>query len=197
MKAKLNFTENVTYELRGSDGQIKKLFQENRFAAFLLKTGRLSPHWMNAWYAPIVWPFFGHFADKKVFANLVVNVGMAAVAGMVNGSVSFPVFQYLAVGIGTATAAATDTALGSEILDSGLARGTATVSRQTTDTTNDTARALLSFSVTGTKAVTEAGIFNHIGTAVGTMLARQVFSAINVVSGDTLQITYDIDCDNA
>ena len=65
----------------------------------------------------------------------------------------------------------------------------------TTDVTNDTAQGVLSFSVTGTKAVTESGFFNHIGTATGTMLSHQVFSAINVVSGDTLQITWKIDVD--
>ena len=102
-------------------------------------------------------------------------------------------FTYLAVGIGTTAADAADTALESEIVDSGLERAAATCSRVTTDVTNDTAQLLKSWSVTGTKAVTEAGALNAAST--GTLLGRQVFSAINVVSGDTLQITYKFDVD--
>jgi len=43
--------------------------------------------------------------------------------------------------------------------------------------------------------VTESGVLNDAST--GTLLARQVFSAINVASGDSLQITWKIDVDTA
>lgn len=189
MNAKANLKENVTYIHRDAQGNIKKLFQPWKWVQSLIKAGYISP------LHPKIPFIFGYFAPEMRIANLIVNVGAAAVAAQISGAATFPVFQYIGVGVGTASAAAADTALGSEILDSGLSRGTATISRVTTDVTNDTAQGVLSFSVTGTKAVTESGFFNHIGTATGTMLARQTFSAINVVSGDTLQITWKIDVD--
>lgn len=188
-QAKAHLKENVEYIVRDQNGKIKKLFQPWSWVGALIKKGILSPE------HPKLAVVFGYWAPSMRVANLITNAGAAAVAAQISGAATIPVFQYVGVGLGTATATATATALTSEILDSGLARGTATVSRVTTDVTNDTAQLVLSFSVTGTKAVTESGVFNHIGTALGTMLAYQIFSAINVVSGDTLQITWKIDVD--
>ena len=189
MNAKANLKENVIYQVRGADGKVKKLFQPWNWVQRLIKYGFISSQHPKL---PVI---FGYWANEMQIANYIVNGGAAAVAAQISGVVTFPVFQYIGVGLGTAAGAVTDVALVSEILDSGLARGTATMSRVTTDVTNDTAQGVLSFSVTGTKAVAESGLFNHIGTAVGTMLARQTFSAINVVNGDTLQITWKIDVD--
>ena len=43
-----------------------------------------------------------------------------------------------------------------------------------------------------TVAITEHGIFTQAATGGGTLLDRSVFSAVNMVSGDTLQSTYDL-----
>jgi hypothetical protein len=77
--------------------------------------------------------------------------------------------------------------------DSGLERAAGTTSRVTTDVTNDTAQVTKTFSVSGSTAVTEAGLLDSAST--GILLARQVFSAINVISGDTLAITWKLDID--
>ena len=42
-------------------------------------------------------------------------------------------------------------------------------------------------------AKTESGVFNAASN--GTLAARQVFAAINVASGDSLQITWKFDVD--
>jgi hypothetical protein len=64
---------------------------------------------------------------------------------------------------------------------------------QTTETAGDTAQLLNTFNFTtgGTFAVTESGVLNAAST--GTLLARQVFTAINVASGDSLQVTWKFD----
>ena len=80
--------------------------------------------------------------------------------------------------------------LGTEIIDTGLARASATCTQTTTSTTNDTAQWVKSWSVSGSKAVTESGIFD--ASSSGNLLARQTFSAINVASGDTLQFTWKV-----
>ena len=132
----------------------------------------------------------GKVLSHKVIENTITNTGKAEVANLI-GNVSSPTaFTYLAVGTGTTAASATDTTLQTEITDSGLGRAAATVSRVTTTTTNDTLQLYKSFSVSGSKSITEAGVLN--ASSLGTLLGRQVFSADSVVSGDTYNLTYKI-----
>lgn len=193
VKARVGMTENVEYVLRDKFGNIKPIFQENSFLRFLLKHGLISPLWINKWYSAFVSPFFGFWAQKRLVSNLVTDAGKAGVASRINGDGSEAAFTYIAVGTGTTAANAADTTLETELAASGLSRAAATVSRVTTDVTNDSARLTKTFSVTGTVAVTESGVLNAAST--GVLLARQVFSAVNVVNGDSLAVTWTIDCD--
>lgn len=175
---------NVGYRLIGANGEVKKTFQENALFKWLMRKGILSP---RAWKVPFL---LGHWTDYAERSNLVTNAGKAEVANLVGG-VSTPVaFTYIAVGTGVTAAAAADTTLGTETAASGLSRAAATNTRVTTTVTNDTAQFLKSFSVTGTVAVTESGVLN--AASAGTLLCRQVFAAINVANGDTLQITWKV-----
>jgi hypothetical protein len=132
----------------------------------------------------------GKVVDKRKIKNLITTAGKGEVTNLM-GNVSSPAsFTYLAVGTGATAAAAGDTTLQTEITDSGLARASATVTRQTTTTTNDTLRLIKSWTVSGTKAITECGIFN--AASAGVLLGRQVFTAVNVVSSDTFQVTYSV-----
>lgn len=128
--------------------------------------------------------------DTGWIQNLITNAGLAGLASRINGDGSEAAFTYIAVGTGTTAANAADTTLETEIADSGLARAAGTASRTTTTQTNDTARLTKTFSVTGTKAVTEIGILN--AGSSGTLLCRQVFTAVNVQNGDSLAVTYDV-----
>lgn len=132
----------------------------------------------------------GFWTDKAVYKNLITNAGLAGMASRQNGDGAEAVFNYLAVGTGTTAAAAGDTTLETEITDSGLARATGTASRSTTAVTNDTAELTKTWNVTGTKAITEMGTLN--AAAAGTLLARNVFSAVNVVNGDDFKITHKV-----
>lgn len=202
--AQTKLIENVRYELRDKNGKIKKLFTENRIGTAILrffrkitpepidKNGQVKPGLLNYLSAyglriPFITGFWGNFSLK---ANLMTNTGFAGVASRINGAGAEAAFIYIAVGTGTTAAAATDTALQAEIVDSGLARASATASRVTTTVTNDTAQDVYTFTVTGAKAVTESGVLN--AASAGVLLCRQVFSAINVVSGDSLQITWKV-----
>ena len=188
--AQMHSRENVEYVLRDAQGNLKPIFQENRLGEFLLKKGLVSPHWINRWYAFALSPFMGRWSAHKVFRNLVTNAGFAGAAGRLMGSGAPAAFTYIAVGTGTTAAAVTDTALQTETTTSGLARANGTVSLVTTTVTNDTAQVTNTFSVTGTVAVTESGVLN--AASAGTLLTHQVFSAINVASGDSLQVTWKV-----
>lgn len=132
----------------------------------------------------------GKFANGKKIKNLVTNTGLAGVASRINGSGGEAAFTYIAVGTGATAASTADTTLQTESSTSGLSRANSTATRVTTTVTNDTAQDVVTFTVTGTVAVTESGVLN--AASVGTLLCRQVFSAINVVNGDSLQITWQI-----
>ena len=114
-------------------------------------------------------------------------------ASRCNGHGAEAAFTYIAVGTGTTGAAVGNTTLETELAADGLSRAAGTASRVTTDVANDTARLIKTFSVTGTQAVTESGVLN--AGADGVLLSRQVFAAVNVVDGDSLQITWDYDFD--
>lgn len=188
--AQMRSADNVEYQLRGADGALKPMFQENALTVALLKKGYLSPLWITRWYAPIISPFLGTWGTLKVIGNGVPTVGKALAAGLFNGSGTPAAATYVAMGTGTNAFAAGDTTLQTELAVSGLSRAAGSVSLVTTTTTNDTAQVLKSFTVTGTQAVTESGLLNAAST--GTLATRQVFSAINVINGDTLQVTWKV-----
>lgn len=195
---------NVEYVLRDKDGNIKPIFTENKFGSFLLKTvrkfvkepitadGVVRKGLLNylAAYGLQIPYLTGNWALSRNISNLVTNAGFAGVASRINGADAEAAFTYIAVGTGTGAAAAGDTTLGTETAASGLTRAAGTASRVTTTQTNDTAQVTKTFTVTGTVAVTESGLLN--ASSVGVLLARQVFSAINVVNGDSLTITWKI-----
>ena len=184
---KVSLNENVKYVLKDKDGNVKPIFQPNTIFAFLVKKGFLSPSIKKI-------PFlFGFWRNSMSISNLITNAGFAGVASRVNGDGSEAAFTYLAIGIGTTAANVADTTLDSEITTNGGERAAATASRITTDVTNDTAQMVLTFNFTSTFAVTESGMLNAV--SAGTLLCRQVFTAINVANGDSLQITWKIDID--
>jgi len=193
---------SISLSLLDKNGKAVKLWNENvlgrslrayfnRFTEPLREDGTVKPGLLNylAAYGLKIPLLFGHYGLSLDKHNLVVTAGKAGLASRLNGDGAEAVFNYLAVGIDNTAAAAGNTALGSEIVDSGLERAAASVSRVTTSTANDTARLQKSWSVTGTKAVVEIGAFN--AGSGGTMLGRTVFSAINVSNGFTLIATYD------
>ena len=134
----------------------------------------------------------GKLIESVETPNVVTNVGFTEVAGLFcsDVSASYTAFDYIGVGTGVSAATYTNTTLGTEITNSGLARAASTGTLVTENVANDSAQFVHQFSVTNTQAVTESAIFN--ASSVGKMLCRQTFSAINVISGDTLQITWKV-----
>ena len=132
----------------------------------------------------------GKVKENRDVTNTITNASLAEVTGLMGGVGAKTVFDYLAVGTGTTASAAADTALETEINDSGLARAQVTPTQETTTQTDDTLQLVKAWSVSGTKAVTECGILNAASN--GTLLGHQVFAALNVISGDTLTLTYSV-----
>ncbi len=187
---------NVEMVHRDASGNIKAVFQDNELCISLIKAGMLSPTWINQWYAPAISWALGHWSSKKHNRNLVTSAGKAAVASRLNGSGAEALFDKIGWGTGVTAAAIGDTILQAEVTTSGGAASgvhvvsAATVSRVTTTVTNDTAQFVGTVTAAGTIAVTESGVFNLATN--GVLLARQTFTAINVVSGDSIQFTWKV-----
>ena len=127
------------------------------------------------------------FGDQpSVVANTVTTLGKKVAAQQFGGTTTAPVTA-IAIGIGSPGASA----LGSEITTNGGQRGAATISNQTTSLTGDTEQFIKTFTFTGSFAITEEALFDN-NTSGGNMACSQSFSAINVVTTDTLQITHKV-----
>ena len=117
--------------------------------------------------------------DKMVttaFVDYVVDNLIAELA-------AFGDFKFHEVGIGVGAEAITDTALGTT---SGIARATGTQ----VETDHDTYKSVGTITADATEAWTEHGLFNIV--TAGILMDRTVFAAINVVSGNQVEFTFEI-----
>jgi len=118
--------------------------------------------------------------------NLVVTAGKNWVAGRFKDGSIPDEMSHMALGSGSAAAAAGNTALGTELASSRIVLTTdgGTVSNATVqyDATWSSSH--------GAYAIQEAGIFN--ASSGGTMLARTVFAIINKGTDDTVTISWTI-----
>jgi hypothetical protein len=131
----------------------------------------------------------GKIVEMRKMHNLIVNTGIASIIGRI-GAATIDPFLYLAVGTGTTSEVAGDTALETEITDTGLARAEATLSIETTTVTDDTHVLTYAWTATGDKAVTEVGMLN--AASAGVLLGRKTFAAINMVDDMELQAIYKV-----
>lgn len=110
------------------------------------------------------------------FVNLLVDAFQAA--AYING------WNYHASGVGTNAEVIGDTVLQSAIAE---ARDAGT---QEEGATANIYKSVATHTYAGTFAVTEHGLFN--AASGGTLMDRTVFAAINVVSGDRIEFTYQL-----
>ena len=122
----------------------------------------------------------GVVSKKKVTGAFVTFI----VANMVTDTTEFGDFKYHDSGVGATAEVNTNTAI--ETTD-GESRVTGTQVQGGTATA-PTYTSVGTISYTTTKAITEHGVFSQ--SSGGTLLDRSVFSAVNVVNGDSIQFTY-------
>jgi len=127
----------------------------------------------------------GNLKEAIKVPNLVVTTGKNYIASRM-AAASAPIMNTMAIGTGTGTPAAGDTALGTEA-------GRVATTAFTASTNTVTATATFPAG-TGTGAITEAGIFNPVsaGASGGTMLCRTTFPVVNKAAGDSIAITWTV-----
>jgi len=128
----------------------------------------------------------GEYTDeRRVVKDKMVTTAFVdfVVDQLITETSVFGDFKYHACGLGVGAEAITDTALGT---DSGIARATGTQ----VETDHDTYKSVATMTMDTTEAITEHGIFN--ASTAGTLMDRTLFSAINVVSGNQIEFTFEI-----
>lgn len=125
----------------------------------------------------------------RLLATVFTNAGAAIVTSRITQAGTAP--KNIGWGVGATAAAVTDTALVTESAPTTAGgRTVGTESRTTGTVTND------QYTVTGTVtagsslAITEAGLFDAV--SAGNMLIRSVFTAVNVVSSDSIAFTFNL-----
>jgi len=123
----------------------------------------------------------GNIKNEQQVKNLVVTTGKNYIASKMTATTNSPVsMTHMAIGTGTTTPAASNTALGSQTGRVGLSGSSVSTNAITYTATFPAG--------TGDGAITEAGIFN--ASSGGTMLCRTTFPVVNKASGDTIAITW-------
>lgn len=128
--------------------------------------------------------------DTGWIKNSTTHAGSAVLAGLMGNVGGLAAFTYLAVGTSTTAASTSQTALGAEITDTGLARAQGTASRVTTSQTNDTLQVTYTWTASGSKTVEEIGLFN--ASSSGTMAARGLTTSKALANTDQLIGTYQV-----
>jgi hypothetical protein len=123
----------------------------------------------------------GELVKEFNVPNLVVTSGKNHIAAKIAATTNSPAaMTHMAIGTGTSTPGASDTALGTQT-------GRVSLSGSTVSTNTITYTATFPAG-TGDGAITEAGVFN--ASSGGTMLCRTTFPVVNKASGDTIAITW-------
>lgn len=147
--------------------------------------------------------YFGSNIFQRAFYRLLyrdqttldLGSGLVTSAGVVKlsqdtavsaGSAAFNAFKNHGTGTGTTAAAVGDTALQTAIGTT----ATAGANTNAAVSTNATVTSIATVAYSGTSAVTEWGLFNSTTLAGATMWDHKIFTAINVVNGDSIQFTY-------
>jgi hypothetical protein len=114
--------------------------------------------------------------------NLVVTSGKNFIASsMIKTTTNSPAaMTHMAIGTGSTSPGAGDSALGTQT-------GRVSLSGNTVSTNTITYTATFPAG-TGDGAITEAGVFN--ASSGGTMLCRTTFPVVNKASGDTIAVTW-------
>lgn len=127
-----------------------------------------------------------------VSTRVVTNAGVAFLVDAWQNILELEIMKYHGVGIGVVAENATDTTLGTEsttALNPDSTRATGSLAE---GATGNIFRTVGTITFDAIAAITEHGIFSQVATGGGTLWDRSVFAAINVVSGDSIQFTYEV-----
>lgn len=122
--------------------------------------------------------------------RVVTDTGVGFIVDAFQNLFELENMKYHGFGTGTNAEAAGNTALQTELTTQYATDNTRPAGSTTEGAAANIYRTVGTLSPDASVAITEHGIFS--AASAGVMLDRSVFSAINLVTGDSLQITYDL-----
>jgi hypothetical protein len=122
--------------------------------------------------------------------RVVTDTGVGFIVDAFQNLVELENMKFHGFGTGTTAEAASQTALVTELTTQYATDNTRPTGSTTEGASANIYRTVGTLSPDASVAITEHGIFS--ATSAGVLLDRSVFSAINLVSGDSLQVTYDM-----
>lgn len=126
-----------------------------------------------------------------VSRRVVTNNGVAYIVDAWQNTVELENMKYHGCGTGTTAEAAGDSALVTESTTALNPDSTRATGTQTEPATHQlTSTGVVTFD--NSAAITEHGLFSQAATGGGVLFDRSVFSAINVVSGDSISFAYTV-----
>lgn len=182
MNGKIDFSSNLGAVLIHADGTREDMgIISGEAAPIGLCKADLSTWWKRLLYRLRV-------NDRGIVTTAGVNYMASDFAsGGVTPTISG--FKFHASGVGTTAAAVGDTTIQTDPTPA-----PARVSGTASNPAANQYRSVATIAYTGTNAITEWGLFSAL--TAGTLWDRRVFAAINVVSGDSIQITYTLTVNN-
>lgn len=118
-------------------------------------------------------------------ATVLANRGKEIICDRILGNGTEP--KYVAWGTGAGTAAATDTTLFTESAES---RTSGTSSKVTTTTTSDTYQVVGTITATGSRTITNAGLFD--ASTSGNLFVKTDFTGVVLATSDSISFTFKI-----
>jgi hypothetical protein len=147
--------------------------------------------------------FYGNVSIRVIRANgdiinyglasmrVVTDTGVGYIVDAFQNSVELENMKYHGFGTGTTAENANQTALITELTTQYATDNTRPTGTTTEGATANIYRTVGTLSPDASVAITEHGIFSQAANSGGVLLDRSVFSAVNLISGDSLQVTYD------
>lgn len=124
---------------------------------------------------------------------MVARVQNAGLANITAALVTASVVKFLQWGTGSAAAASANVVTTTTTTE---ARTSGTMTQQTTSVTNDAMQVVGTITAAGTRAITEVGVFDAVGSGSpptgGNMDIYGDFSVVNLASGDSIAFTVKV-----
>lgn len=147
--------------------------------------------------------FYGSLYLTHIRADEMLDLGLASMRVVTTAGVGYIVdafqnsveaenMKYHGLGTGTNNEASADTALQTELTTEYGTDNTRPTGTTTEGASANIYRTVATNTLDASAAVTEHGIFSQAANSGGVLLDRSKFAAVNLVSGDGLQSTYDL-----
>lgn len=150
------------------------------------------PTFVGTWQAKLI-RRDGDVLDYGLLSTRVITTtGAGFLVDALQGIVEPEIMKYHGIGEDNTAEAAGDTALIAELTTEYTTNSTRATGTLAEGASGNIFRTVGTNPVDASVAIVEAGIFSDAAVASGVLLDRSIFGAVNMVSGDSLQTTYEL-----